>query len=199
MKRIALASLVALASTLPALSHAADGTIKFEGKISATTCKINGLDPAGSNTTTVEFAPSKPADFATNGSPANGAAMKPIVLQLSECALDATNPDPKVSIKFDELSSLADATYGGLRNLSGKGYAKNVQVNIYDSNAAGDAAAAKIMLGRPQASANEFPIDKVTNTATMKYFAQLVRQDTDGTGVTGGIFNSSIRYWLNYE
>ncbi|AOY93698.1 hypothetical protein BKK79_19220 [Cupriavidus sp. USMAA2-4] len=191
MKRIALASLVALAAGLPTLSHAFDGRIQFSGKIFDTTCKINPSD----TDKLVEFPQLKPADFDTNGRPAN-TLLSPteFSIQLSNCTFSAGST-PKAKIKFDDLGALVDRNNGGLMNLTGTDYAENVQVNLY-----GDSAGTqKLMLGSNPATPS-FAIDSATNSVTLKYYANLVRQDTTGpAGVRPGIYNSQIRYQIAYE
>jgi len=193
MKRVALASLIALAAGMPALSHAFDGQIQFSGQIYDTTCNINANDV---NKLVTFKKGLKPADFTTNGQPATGAAAEKFSIRLSNCTYTATAaPFPKAKIKFDNLNPLIDLQNNGLMNQSGADYAKNVQVNIYNDAAGTN----KILLSSPDTNATAVTIDDTTKAVTLEYYANLVRQDTTGANVSPGVYNSAIRYQIVYE
>jgi len=196
MKRIALASLVALAAGLPTLSHAFDGQIDFWGSVSDTTCEVN---PGDANQDVRWTKPFKPADFTTNGQPATTSEMKAFSVRLANCTYDTTaaDPKPKAFIKFDDLNTKVDKVHGGLMNQFGQaqGYAENVQVNIFTDLAGTE----KVMLGSSTAG-KKFDINTTTKSVSLDYYANLVRQDTVGAaGVRPGIFRSMIRYQIAYE
>lgn len=131
MKRIALASLVALATGLSTLSHAFDGRTRFSGKIFDTACKINSSDIDK----LLELPQIKPGDFATNGNPANTrASPTEFASQLSNCTF-RTGSSPKDRIKFDDLGARVDRNNAGQTSLTGPGDADNLQVNLYGNSA----------------------------------------------------------------
>ncbi|MCP2229873.1 fimbrial protein [Erwinia aphidicola] len=174
MKKTLLTTALISVIVLPISSAMAyDGTIKFVGLISNTTCNIN-INGRGSNTT-IKFNP-----ISENALPQKGAVANelPFTLVLDNCK-NATN---YVRALFE--SPQTDYRTGNLIN---NGDAANVQIQLLDKTHQ------PIRLGDgSQSDGASFKI--IDNTATLNYFARYY-----ATGkVTGGKVDTLVHYSLNY-
>lgn len=195
MKRSTFASFSAAGALMlalaPGVSHAQwDGQVKFVGKISATTCLINGNMPGMNNITEVpmgEYAPtffsaigtkstSKTFNIALSGNGAGGTA---------ECDASKT-----ASVAFDQNSPLVDKTSGNLK-INSTSPAVGIQIEIYD---AGNGKSGKINLGAAQADPQKVLL--TGNKGTLTFSANYV--STVAT-VTGGSANSIIPFMVVYQ
>jgi major type 1 subunit fimbrin (pilin) len=180
----ALAATVGLASVAQP-SHAADGTITFQGEVVDVTCDVTGGGGAsGTGDLTVTLPKVAVSALAASGSTAGET---PFSLNLSGvgCA------DGKTAQMFVETASsvLVDPATGNLRNGTppGSGGADNVQVELLNP-----ATNAQINL----ATNNNQPSAAIdANTATLNYVA---RYSATGT-TTAGTVNSDLTYSMIYN
>ncbi|MFM0727326.1 fimbrial protein [Paraburkholderia strydomiana] len=173
-----LATALAAAFTMPAVSHAADGTITFTGQITSQTCTISGN--GGGKNFTVTLPTVSTSALATAGTTAG---RTPFNIALSNCTPNSGN----VSTYF-EPGATVDTTTGQLVNASGT--ATNVEVGLLN----GDSSA--ITLGAAQASQNSKAVALASGAATLKYFAQYVA--TNGAS-TAGTVNTTVMYSIVYQ
>lgn len=174
MKKTLMAgSLFTILAAPISAAMASDGTITFTGDISDTTCNIsvNGKN----SSTEIKFDPISSSALSSAGEVANE---KPITLSLTNC----TNPTENVRALFE--SAQTDYSTG---NLSNKGTATNVQVQLLDNQHM------PIKLGDgSQTNGPSFKI--VDSIATLNYYARYY-----ATGkVAGGNVDTLVNYSLSY-
>ncbi|KVN39766.1 fimbrial protein [Burkholderia pyrrocinia] len=168
------------AATVSQVASAADGTITFNGSITAQTCKIDG-NGSGSNNFTVPMLNVSTSALAAAG---QTAGTKDFNIALTACTPASGNvhayfePGPKVNTATGNL--FLDA-----------GGATNVEIRLLN---AGDFS--PIKLGAADASQNSQSVAiSAAGTATLKYYAQYY-----ATGAaTAGAANSSVMYSLVYQ
>lgn len=173
-----LAAVIAVAAVVPAVSHAADGTITFTGQITSQTCTISGN--GGGKNFTVTLPTVSTSALATAGTTAG---RTPFNIALSNCTPNSGN----VSTYF-EPGATVDTTTGQLINASGT--ATNVEVGLLNSDSS------VITLGAAQASQNSKVVALASGAATLKYFAQYVA--TNGAS-TAGTVNTTVMYSIIYN
>ncbi|EHP41410.1 type I pilus biogensis protein CupB1 [Cupriavidus basilensis OR16] len=194
MKRTAIASLLALASCLPAVSQAADGKIQFEGSISDATCLINGNAPGENNVTYVNLGSGIPLSKFTAVNKGSDYAEFALNLSGPQCA-----NGKKVSIAFDPNGNgNIDQSTGNLV-LIGSSAADGVQIEVSNNykgtGTDGDVDnKAKIQLGQAESAPQQATI--AGNTAQLFYRARYIQ--TKAT-VKAGAGVSYIRYILAYQ
>lgn len=168
----------ALALAISSSAHAADGTITFNGSISAQTCTING-NGTGNKDFTVTLptvaASALPADGATSG-------RTPFSIAVSGCSVKSGS----VSTWFEPDGNVDPVTHR-LKNTASGG-AANVQVGLLG----GDSTTAI----QPGVSTPSTLIDTTTGDAELKYFAEYV---ATGGAAGSGVVNSSITYSMVYN
>lgn len=120
MKKTILSSLLVVAAVAPIASHAADGTITFNGKITSQTCTINGGVP----NIPVSLPTVSTSALSAAGETA-GAVTDSIKINLTACS-----PASGKVHAFFENGPTVDLTTHNLRNATGT--ATNVQVGITD-------------------------------------------------------------------
>ncbi|WP_426318478.1 fimbrial protein [Pseudoduganella sp. R-43] len=170
-------ALLAAASIVPAVSHAADGTITFTGKVLAQSCKVN----TGKGDLTVALPSAVAGSLATAG---QRAGRVPFTLSLTECDDQAG----KVSALF--VPGALDANSGKLKNnLTGKDAATNVGIALLNSD------------GKDMNLAAVTPADQGSSAATvsgkkaeLKYFAEYAALGA----ATPGAVTSTATYTIQY-
>ncbi|WP_431822260.1 fimbrial protein [Burkholderia sp. F1] len=181
---------IAGAVLAPAVAHAFDGTIKFEGSISDVTCNINGQAPGVDNISEVSLGDHiNPSTFATAGSTSTAV---PFTLNIG--GNTGCTDDTKVVIDFDPASANVNPVTGNLK-LVGTKPAEGVEIQVSD---AGNGKAGKIWLGKSQNSADAQVATVKNNTATLTYSAAYV-STVDKAAIKTGSGNSFIRYTLAYH
>jgi major type 1 subunit fimbrin (pilin) len=174
----ALATLIAAAFAVPALAHAADGTITFTGEVTAQTCTVTG---GACKDFTVALPPVSASSLSVDSATAG---RTPFQIVLTVC----TSATGNVSTYFEAGTTIDTAT-GRLKNAAGT--ATKVQIGLLNSD-----ATTAITLGAAQASQNSQSVAIASSTATLKYFAQYV-----ATGGAAGIgtVNTSVMYTMSYQ
>lgn len=159
-------------------AHAVDGTITFNGNISATSCTING-----NGTNSKSFAVTLPSVAASTLDTAGARAGRtPFTI-----ALDCNDATGSVHTYF-EPGPTTDASTGNLVITSGVGTAGNVQIGLLNANFT------PIKAGFADSDQNSVPVDLVNGAATLSYFAEYV-----ATGkASSGAANSSVMYTIAY-
>ena len=169
---------VAVAAAIPAASYAADGTITFNGNITAQTCQVSGSGGASNFTVTLPT-------VSTTALSADGqtAGATPFNIALKNCSPDSGN-----ALTYFEPGATVDTTTGRLRNSTGT--AQKVQVGLLNSDFS------VIKLGAAQASQNSQSVAISSGSATLNYFAQYVA--TGGAGGAGRV-NTTTLYSIVYQ
>ncbi|KVV39392.1 hypothetical protein WT27_14465 [Burkholderia territorii] len=181
------ASAMALAIALPGISHAADGTIDFNGEVVSNTCTINGNNTGKSDfIVTLKSVPTsalkKDGDIAER---------TPWTIALTNCTPASGN----VTVYF-EPGPQVDFNTGRLKNdtgtaTNGKTYASNVEVGLLNSGFQ------PIHLGNDPSTqgVDVVPIG-ADGTATLKFYAQYV---ATGGAATPGPVHAQVMYTLNFS
>ncbi|KWE90232.1 fimbrial protein [Burkholderia territorii] len=180
------AGAVALAIALPGVSHAADGTIDFNGEVVSQTCTINGNNTGKSDfTVTLKSVPTsalkKDGDIAER---------TPWTIALTNCTPASGN----VTVYF-EPGPQVDFSTGRLKNdpgpINGKAAATNVEVGLLNSGFQ------PIHLGNdPSTQGADVVAIGLDGTATLKFYAQYV---ATGGAATPGPVHAQVMYTLNFS
>ncbi|MDQ0139728.1 fimbrial protein [Cupriavidus necator] len=176
-----LAALIVAGTAMGAqFAHAADGTITFNGKITAQTCTING-NGSGSQNFNVQL----PAVSATT---LNGlgkvAGQTPFNIALTNCTPNTGNVHT-----FFEAGPTTDATTGNL--ILDAGGAQNVQIRLLN----GGTSNTPIKAGFTDQAQGSNTVPLTDGAATLWYYAQYY-----ATGqASAGVANSSVMYSIAYE
>ncbi|KWA15782.1 fimbrial protein [Burkholderia cepacia] len=167
------------AATVSQIASAADGTITFNGSVTAQTCTING-NGSGSNNFNVALQSVSTSALTTAGQYAN---RTPFNIALTACTPASGNVHT-----YFEPGPTVDTATGNL--ILTAGGATNVEIGLLN----GDYT--PIVLGAPDASQNsKSTAISAAGTATLKYYAQYV-----ATGAaTAGAATSSVMYSLIYQ
>ncbi|PZX34075.1 major type 1 subunit fimbrin (pilin) [Cupriavidus phytorum] len=176
-----LAALIVAGTAMGAQSaHAADGTITFNGNITAQTCKING-NGTNSNNFQVQLPTVSTSILKSLG---DVAGQTPFNISLTECTPDTGNVHT-----FFEAGPTTDATTGNL--IVEAGGAQNVQIRLLN----GGTANTPIKAGYTDQAQNSNAVALTNGAATLSYYAQYY-----ATGqATAGAANSSVMYSIAYE
>ncbi|MFY0477184.1 fimbrial protein [Achromobacter marplatensis] len=174
------AALIVAVTTMGVQSaHAADGTITFNGQITAQTCTING-NGTGAKDFTVKLPTVSSSTLANTGATAG---RTPFQIALTACTPSSGNVHT-----FFEAGPTTDATTGNL--ILNAGGASNVQIGLLNAS-----DFSPIKAGFADASQNSKSVAITTGAATLSYIAQYV-----ATGVaTAGLANSSVMYTIAYQ
>lgn len=157
---------------------AADGTITFNGNITAQTCTVNG-NGAGANNFTVALPTVSSSILASAG---QTAGRTPFNIALTNCAPNSGNVHT-----FFESGATTDSTTGNL--ILTAGGATNVQLGLLNADATA------IKAGFADASQNSKSTAITNGSATLSYFVQYV-----ATGAaTAGAANSTVVYTVAYQ
>jgi major type 1 subunit fimbrin (pilin) len=172
-----IAAAVAMFAAVPMVSHAADGTITFNGSITDQTCNING---AGGK----DFAVTLPTVSSSQlNAPGLSAGRTPFVISLSGCSAQTGNVHT-----YFESGATTDSETGFLKLDSGG--AQNVMIRLLNGS-----DASPIKAGFTDGEQGSKSAALVGGAATLPYYAEYVT-----TGVAGsGPANSSVMYSISYE
>lgn len=176
-----LAALIVAGTAMGAqFAHAADGTITFNGKITAQTCTING-NGTGAHDFTVQL----PAVSASTLSGVGKVAgQTPFNIALTNCTPTTGNVHT-----FFEAGPTTDTTTGNL--ILDAGGAQNVQIRLLN----GGTASTPIKAGFTDVAQGSNAVPLSNGAATLWYYAQYY-----ATGqATAGAANSSVMYSIAYE
>ncbi|MXN73556.1 type 1 fimbrial protein [Burkholderia sp. 4701] len=174
----------------PAVAHAYDGTINFNGSIADVTCNINGQAPGVDNIREVSLGDRiKTSTFTAVGSTSTAV---PFTLNIGGNA--GCTDDTKVVIDFDPASVNVNPVTGNLK-LVGTKPAEGIEIQVSD---AGNNKSGKIWLGKAQNIADAQVAIVKNNTATLTYSAAYV-STVDPAAIKTGSGNSFIRYTLAYH
>ncbi|MCA7891273.1 fimbrial protein [Burkholderia cepacia] len=168
---------IAAAAALPAVSHAADGTITINGKIGSQTCTIDG-NGTGNKDFTVALPKVSTSALVSGGMTAG---RTPFKIGLKNCSPAAGN----VYTHF-EPGTTVNSTTGQLFNAAGT--AKNVEIGLLN----GDTS--NIALGK--ADENSKVVALTNGAADLPYYAQYV---ATGGAAGQGTVNTSVMYSIMYQ
>jgi major type 1 subunit fimbrin (pilin) len=174
-----LALLLALtgAAAISQSAFAADGTITFNGNITAQTCTISG-NGSGPN-----FTVALPTVSASTLSTAGATAGRsPFNIALTNCT-----PDSGTVHTFFEQGPTIDTTTGNL--VLNAGGATNVQIQLQNSDFS------NIALNQPDSGQNSKTVPIQNGAATLHYYAQYIATGKAGAGAA----NSSVMYTMSYQ
>jgi len=159
-------------------AFAADGTITFNGNITAQTCTING-NGSGAKDFTVTLPTVSTSTLASAG---QTAGRTPFNIALTNCTPGTGNVHT-----FFEPGPTTDATTGNL--ILNAGGATKVQLGLLNSDFSA------IKSGFADASQNSKPVAITSGGATLSYYVQYV-----ATGAaTAGAAKSSVLYTIAYQ
>ncbi|SAL47548.1 fimbrial protein [Caballeronia cordobensis] len=180
MNKLVYAALASGAMILASGSaFASDGTITFNGALTAQTCTVNGEGQGKDFTVTLPTVST--AKLAALGQTA-GATKYSVVLS----ACSPVTSSSKASV-FYEAGATVDPSDGRLIVASGGAANVKLQLNNWDGS--------QIKAGYSATMQNSQPADISTGTATLNYQVQYY-----ATGATtAGAANSSIVYSINYQ
>lgn len=176
--KLLLTSAIACAAMASSFAHAADGTITFNGSITAQTCTING-NGTGAKDFTVTLPKVSASTLAGAGKTAGRTAFS---IALSGCTPNSGN----VHVYFEPGATTDGATGNLILNSGG---ASNVQIGLLNADFS------PIKAGFADASQNSKNVAIASGTATLPYYAEYVATGT----ATAGAANSSVMYTLSYE
>ncbi|MFJ4292398.1 fimbrial protein [Cupriavidus sp. NPDC089707] len=157
-------------------AFAADGTITFNGMLTAQTCTINGG-------TGKDFTVTLPTvSTSTLNGDGTVAGRTPFTISLTNCS-----PASGAATTFFEAGPTTDLTTGRL--IVADGGATKVQIELLNKNFT------PIQAGFAAASQNDVPVSLSSGAADLQYYAQY-----HATGVaTAGAANSSVIYTIAYQ
>ncbi|NMK44846.1 fimbrial protein [Achromobacter sp. Bel] len=192
MKRSTFASLSAAGALVvalaPGVSHAQwDGQVKFVGKISATTCLINGQAPGMNNILEVPMGDHLPTYFTGIGVRTTPV---PFDISLTEGSGEACAAGTIARVAFDNDSLHVDKASGNLK-ITSTAPAQGVQIEINDN---GNSSTGKISLGVAQPTPQQVTLG--ASGGILSYTANYV---STAASVTGGSANSIIPFMVAYE
>ncbi|SMF53009.1 fimbrial protein [Pseudogulbenkiania subflava] len=179
MKKTLLSAMIA--AGVIAISQnamAADGTITFNGNITAQTCTING-NGSGSKDFTITLPTVSSSTLASAG---QTAGRTPFNIALTNCTPNTGNVHA-----FFEAGPTTDATTGRL--ILNAGGATNVQLGLLNSDFT------EIKAGFADASQNSKSVAITSGSATLPYYVQYVATGTASAGAA----NSSVLYTIAYQ
>lgn len=162
-------------------AFAVDGTITFNGKITDTTCIIS-VDGAGNNTTVT--LPTVSAGMLKTTGVTAGAT--PFNISLSSCS----GTTLKTASTYFEPGAYVDNTTGRLNIDNAAGSAKNVQIELLNSNRGSIVVGASVSNGQ-----NDIPVDISTGNAVLNYYAQYYATDASVAGSVA----TQVDYTITYE
>lgn len=180
MIRKALALAVLVAATGSQFANAADGTINFNGALTAQTCTVavNGVVTPTAATVTLPTVSTSKLAAAAQVEGTTGFSV-----QLSKCSGTA-----KTAAAMFEPGTTVDASSGNLRNTTGT--ATNVQLQLVDA-----VNSTPIKAGTDQRNTTSRSVIDATGAANLNYAVQYY-----ATGVsTPGSVVSSVTYSIDYQ
>ncbi|GLQ49541.1 fimbrial protein [Dyella flava] len=189
MKKLILSA--ALIAGLGALASqaamAADGTITFNGNISAVTCSVHGGTPgSGSGNFPVNLPSVAASAFADGVGSVAGAT--PYNIYVGAAGEAGCTNGTQVSVHYEPTSPRVDTTTGNLSLDNTAGAATGVQLQLLNG---GDKSVINLAT-----APDSTPVTVADNTATLPFYAQYV---STGADVTAGPANSSVLYSVEYN
>ncbi|GLQ49540.1 fimbrial protein [Dyella flava] len=189
MKKLILsaAMIAGLGMLASQAAMAADGTITFNGSISAVTCTVHG-GTAGSNSGNFTVTLPTVASSAFASGVGSTAGATPYNIYVGAAGEAGCTNGTQVSVHYEPTSPRVDPATGNLKLDTGTGVATGVQLQLLN---AGNQSAINLA-NAPDST----PITIAGNTATLPFYAQYV---STATGVTAGTANSSVLYTVKYN
>jgi major type 1 subunit fimbrin (pilin) len=182
MKLSVISTLVAAVLGLAAAgAHASDGTITFNGALTATTCTING-----NGTNAKDFTVTLPT-VSTSNLTAAGQTAGSTGFNIALTACSPVTATSKAAV-FYEAGATTDLSDNGLLRVD-TGGAQNVKLQLL--NADGSA----IKAGFSRDLQNSKPADLSSGAATLYYMVQYYAKGA----TTAGAANSSVVYSIDYQ
>ncbi|MBC3931668.1 fimbrial protein [Undibacterium curvum] len=172
------AATVSMLALLPGTASAIDGTINITGKVTASTCNLNGA--TAPVTINVALPTVSTAALATAGSVAG---RTPFTIALTNCSASMT----KAQTYFEPGPTINAASNNLI--LQGAGVAANVELQLLNADAS------KILLGNPLATQNSQIGNVTSGSGTLNYFAQYIATGASGAGSA----NSSVTFTMIYQ
>ncbi|MCY1218861.1 hypothetical protein D9M72_342100 [compost metagenome] len=202
MKRSLLASLLSsgalLAALAPAASHAQsfDGQIRFTGKVSPVTCKINGQDGSPGNIQDVALGNYTPADFTALAQGAVFTASEtPFSIVLADCGAAGS-----AGVAFDQVITHINPTTGNLK-INTTLPATGLEIGIWN---AGNGKTNKLNLARAQVISEVQTVswDPAAATPTtggsLDFKAAYIKTVAQAVAIGSGSAGSDIGYIVAY-
>lgn len=193
---VAVAAALALTALSPRTTHAADGTITYNGAVTDTTCTVTGGGAAsGTGNITVQLPDVSASILSAAG---QTAGKMPFSLILGGGAKCTNGKTAALWIETTETPALDNAT-GALRNQA-PGGAGNVQVQMINptNNQPIDLSVNAIVANGDTliAGSNQPAATIAGNTATLNYEAQYLAV---GGGSTPGLVTTYLTYSMQYN
>ncbi|MEH8024225.1 fimbrial protein [Gallibacterium anatis] len=180
MKKLLLATLVlATSATAFAAAENIDGTITFNGKLVDNTCVVND----NSKNQTVKL-PDLPISRLAEANKTAG-------LTLFQIQLDKCGKETKARAYFVPTPNKVDLTSGRLINTATDGAAKNVQVQLVDSDGTTEINAT----GTGGNQGSQLQTINGNDGSKLNYYARYYATGT----TTAGTVNASVDYYVEYE
>lgn len=199
MKRSLLASLLSsgalLAALAPAASHAQafDGQIRFTGKVSPGTCKVNGQAAGLGNIKSVDLGTYKVADLASTALNAKVAASeKPFTIELTDCDFKGS-----AAIAFDQVAAHINRASGNLL-INTTLPATGLEIGIWNN---GNNKSHKFNLGHAEADVQKIDFDPTHATTPtfggkLEFLAAYIKVNST---ITNGSAGSDIGFLVAYQ
>lgn len=172
------AAILASAVTASQFAVAADGTITFNGNITAQTCTIDG-NGSGSSNFNVPLPTVSTSVLSTAG---QTAGRTPVTIALTNCTPSSGNVHT-----FFEAGPTTDITSGNV--ILNAGGATNVQIALQNSDFT------NIRVGAPDPSQNSKSVPITSGKALLRYYAQYVAMGP----ATAGAANATVMYTMAYQ
>lgn len=185
MKKLFLSTAMIAGLGLFAVNSAAatDGTITFNGEISATICSVHGGTPgSGSGDFNVTLQKVSASAFKGVG---DVAGAEPYFIYVGSPGETGCADNTVVHVHYEPTSPQIDPTTGNLNVLAGG--ATGVQIQVLDGN-----KTAINLANAPDST----PVTVVGNQATLPFFARYISTNTT---VTPGIADSAVLYSIAYQ
>jgi major type 1 subunit fimbrin (pilin) len=184
MKKLILsaAMIAGLGMIATSQAMAADGTITFNGEISAVTCSVHGGTPTGGNDFTVTLPTVQTSAF--NGGVGTVAGAVPYSIFVGAAGEAGCTDGTVVSVHYEPTSPQIDPTTG---NLNVTGGATGVQIQVLNQDKS------VINLANAPDSA-QYTV--AGNTAELPFYAQYI---STAASVTAGTADSSVLYSIAYN
>lgn len=197
MKKLVLSvALASICSMVGLNASASDGTITFNGNISAASCTVSG---AGAASGTGNIAVAMPTVSTHALEAANSTAGDTSFSLVLGGGSNCTNGQTAAMWVETTNSADLDTTTGNLKNHASGG--SNVQIRLINPTNNGKIQLAQnvaVVNGNTILSNNQPAATIVGNTATLKYVAQYVNAGAVGS-VTAGAVQSALVYSMQYN
>lgn len=192
MKHTLLAAAIAFASGTMALAPTAnaavpDGTITFQGTITAASCVIAGPTSSGSSSFAVTLPTTSANTLMASGTGAYASSNTPFTMTLSSCPAGS-----KVGVQFYSTSNVDTVATGTLKNTGVNG----VDVQLLDGSSAPVTIASAVPTGNTNVTDQTTIPSSGNSTVTLNYSA---RYYVTSATVGGGAVSTATQYIVNYQ